>query len=31
VIGKRVTGWIPLFPCGPHSQCEWRGILLPRR
>ena len=28
VIGGRVTGWIPLFPCGPHGECRWRGVTL---
>ena len=25
LIGSHVTGWVPLFPCGPHGQCLWRG------
>jgi hypothetical protein len=25
LLGGRVTGWVPLFPCGPHGECRWRG------
>jgi hypothetical protein len=25
LVGSRVTGWIPLFPCGPHGPCGWRA------
>ena len=25
LIGSRVTGWVPLFPCGYHTQCGWHG------